>query len=147
MHVRTTLLLSVFMLACQPIRQIGDTEFTDQQRERRFKRTPAKLAVLRRAANDRLPLKYQGPELLKRYDYWPQIVDHKFRGLWHIDNYSHRGPLLVINGKRIVTVVPIMEDKVDGLDSLHTALRRYPVSEISLQVRDRIIKHFEFIYR
>lgn len=131
---------------CQPVRQVGDTEFTDAQRQRRFRLTPAKVEVLRRAANNRLPGEYRdNPQLLKRYDYWPIVVDQHFRGLWHFDNYSHEGPILVINGRKTATVFPLKLDKTSTLDSVNAALRKYSLTELNAKVRTGILQHIESI--
>lgn len=146
--VLTALLFFCLVVSCRGIRPVGDAEFTDQQREKLFRLTPAKLAVLRRAANDRLPPEYRdNPRLLNHYDYWPIIVDYRFRGLWYFDNYSHAGPLLIINGKQTAKVVPLMPDQAATLDSLQIILRQYSHIEITQLVRDSIRLKVEAIFR
>ncbi|QNH60528.1 hypothetical protein [Hymenobacter sediminicola] len=80
------------------------------------------------------------PKLLTRYDYWPIVVDQHFRGLWHFDDYSHEGPILVINGSKAATVVPLLLSKAATMDSLNAALRKYPLAEISPVVRAEIVR-------
>ncbi|PJJ60295.1 hypothetical protein [Hymenobacter chitinivorans] len=134
--------------SCQGIRPVGDTEFTDKQRERRFRPNSAKLAVLRRAVNNQLPEAYRdNPTLLKRYHYWPVVVDHHFRGLWHFDNSSHQGPILVLNGKYNARVIPMLLDKGPTLDSLQVALKKYSLAEINQEVRTGITIEVESYYR
>ncbi|MCC2544957.1 hypothetical protein LJY25_00750 [Hymenobacter sp. BT175] len=142
-----TLVFVFFLFSCKAIKPVGITVLTDEQRMRRFHPNAAKLAVLRRAVNAGLPVEYRGnPGLLKHYDYWPIAVDHQYHGLWHFDNYSHRGPILVINGKHTAAVVPFAFSKEQTLDSLNVALRKYPLKEINQQVRDEITRRIVSMY-
>ena len=78
---------------------------------------------------------------MKRYDYWPIVVDRQFSGLWHFDNYSHRGPIYIINGKHTATIVRLFSEESVTIDSLDSALQKYPFNEINPAVRAEIVKN------
>lgn len=145
------LIIGSFTLGCQGIRLISETEFTKQQRQQLFKLNADKTAALHRAIAKRYEIEVSShdvPLWMKRFHYYPAIVNPRFLGLWYLESYhSHFGPFAVINGKHTATVVPLMDDKAAGLDSLQVALRRYPLTEIGPEVRDSIIKSFEATYR
>lgn len=78
---------------------------------------------------------------LKRFYYRPVVTNKRGEGLYYITNYSHRGPMGVLNSKRTVSTVEIGLTDPATQDSVVSALFKHG-NRLNQRLRQAILDEY-----
>ena len=80
----------------------------------------------------------RNPALVKRFYYTPVVLNKERAGLYYVSNFTHRGPIYVIDTKDVITIITLGLTSEASRDSIKLSLAKHG-NQLDASIRRKIM--------